>query len=87
MSELTERLRSKANDKSYKAKPFNLMMDAADALEVKEARIETLENALREMVYETTHLSPMEPDGSHKCKISGSALEKSRNALTPSLPK
>ena len=37
--------------------------------------------ALREMIYETTHLSPQEDDGSHWCKISKSALEKARAAL------
>jgi hypothetical protein len=47
-----------------------------------EARIAELEGALREMVYETTHLSPEYDDGSHWCKISKRALEKARAALT-----
>lgn len=43
--------------------------------------IAALTNALSNMVYETTHLSPVEDDGSHCCRISGEALEQSRNAL------
>jgi hypothetical protein len=38
--------------------------------------------ALREMVYETTHLSPMRDDGSHACTISVAALAQSRAALS-----
>lgn len=41
----------------------------------------TLRGALRQMVYETTHLSPMEDDGSHKCRISAAALADARSAL------
>jgi hypothetical protein len=37
--------------------------------------------ALAQMVYETTHLSAEEPDGSHWCKISREALEEARAAL------
>lgn len=37
--------------------------------------------ALRVMVYETTHLSRREDDGSHWCKISSDALHKARAAL------
>jgi hypothetical protein len=42
--------------------------------------------ALRQMIYETTHLSACESDGSHWCKISGEALAKARAAYaaTPS---
>lgn len=38
--------------------------------------------ALEALIYETTHLSPLEDDGSHKCKISKVALEQGRAALT-----
>lgn len=37
--------------------------------------------ALRQMVYETTSLSPCEPDGSHWCKIGAEALAQARAAL------
>lgn len=57
-------------------------------LERKDAEIERLRAvnaellaALRTMVYETTHLSPLEDDGSHKCKISKAALEAARAAI------
>jgi hypothetical protein len=38
------------------------------------------------MVYETTHLSPMEPDGSHWCKISAETLANARAALSQKEP-
>lgn len=50
--------------------------------EAEKKRLGDLEAALREMVYETTHLSPCEDDGSHKCKISAATLAKARAALT-----
>lgn len=37
--------------------------------------------ALREMVYETTHLSPVEDDGSHWCRISAGTLAQARAAI------
>lgn len=46
----------------------------ADALDAKDA-------ALRQFIYETTSLSPMEVDGSHWCKISAACLEEGRRAL------
>ena len=49
--------------------------------EALQARVAKLEGALREMVYEATHLSPQEDDGSHWCKISKGTLEKARAAL------
>ncbi len=51
---------------------------------VREAadEIERLKEALRTMVYETTHLSPMETDGSHWCKISAEALAQARATLS-----
>jgi hypothetical protein len=42
---------------------------------------EAMRAALETMVYEATHLSPMEDDGSHKCRISKGALAKARAAL------
>lgn len=43
--------------------------------------VDELVQALGLMVYETTHLSPEESDGSHWCKISKEALEAARAAL------
>lgn len=40
-----------------------------------------LAEALRTMIYETTHLSPENDDGSHDCRISRPALARSREAL------
>ena len=53
-------------------------MSRADALQ---KRVTKLEGALREMVYEATHLSPQNIDGSHWCKISKRTLDKARAAL------
>ena len=48
---------------------------AAEAREVK------LLAALATFIYETTHLSPMEADGSYWCKISADCLSKARAAI------
>lgn len=40
-----------------------------------------LVEALKALVYETTHLSPQEEDGSHVCKISKRVLDAGRAAL------
>jgi hypothetical protein len=40
-----------------------------------------LASALSEMVYEVTHLSPEEYDGSHRCRISKDTLARARAAL------
>ena len=45
--------------------------------------VERLREALRLMIYETTHLSPEEDDGSHWCRISKDALAHARAALNP----
>lgn len=37
--------------------------------------------ALEALVYEITHLSPMEDDGSHRCKISAAALAQARSVI------
>lgn len=57
------------------------MYVSADVMDALLSHIRELEGALREMVYETTHLSPQEDDGSHWAKISKAALLKARQAL------
>jgi len=47
----------------------------------QDERVMALVDALQEFIYETTHLSPIEDDGSHWCKISADCLEKGRAAL------
>lgn len=42
---------------------------------------DTIREALREMIYEITHLSREEEDGGHWCKISKTTLEHARIAL------
>lgn len=37
--------------------------------------------ALLDLIYEITHLSPMQVDGSHHCQISGDALARAREAV------
>ena len=53
------------------------------AYELNEARAENarLRDALERLIYETTHLSPENNDGSHWCKISKETLERARAAL------
>jgi hypothetical protein len=46
-----------------------------------EREVERLQAALKQLVYEVTHLSPEEDDGSHWCKISRKALADARKAL------
>jgi hypothetical protein len=60
---------------------LELIVEAVNSHASLKARIEELEAALREMVYETTHLSALEDDGSHKCRISKGALGLARAAL------
>jgi hypothetical protein len=43
-------------------------------------RIARIKEALRVMIYETTHLSAIKHDGSHWCKISAEALRQARAA-------
>lgn len=43
-----------------------------------------VETALRQFIYETTHLSPENDDGSHDCRISKGCLEAGRAALSKS---
>lgn len=44
--------------------------------------VRRMREALKEMVYETTHLSSSEEDGSHICKISAQTLSQARAALS-----
>jgi hypothetical protein len=48
------------------------------AIEEHEGRLRA---ALTSMVYETTHLSPRNDDGSHDCRISAATLAAAREAL------
>jgi hypothetical protein len=41
-----------------------------------------IREALESFIYETTHLSPERPDGSHDCRISKETLTKGREALS-----
>jgi hypothetical protein len=58
---------------------FDAMAAAVDA--EREAREKVLREALQELIYYITHLSPLEDDGSHKCWISAASLQKARAAL------
>ena len=42
-----------------------------------------LREALEDFIYQTTHLSAREDDGSHWCKIPADTLAKARAALSP----
>ncbi len=52
----------------------------------RDAEVAALRAALGQMIYETTHLSPMEADGSHWCRISATALADARAALEGDRP-
>lgn len=64
----------------------NLANEAAARIEAMAKYIPELEGVLRRMIYETTHLSPMRPDGSHNCIISAEALQNAREALLKGTP-
>jgi len=55
----------------------------ADALR---AEIKQLREAIATLIYETTHLSPEESNGSHWCSISKSALYAASAALEETKP-
>jgi hypothetical protein len=63
---------SGANDVEY------TRSDIAQGMQAENARLRW---ALQRMVYETTHLSPQQDDGSHWCKISHGALAQAREVL------
>lgn len=80
VKELVERLETMA--RATARDDFEALLDqAASALTLLSEEREELREALKEMVYETTHLSPMEPDGGHRCWISGPTLKRARAAL------
>lgn len=56
-------------------------LNAVYLIEELQVEVERLRGALRTMVYETTHLSPEEDDGSHWCSITADALQAARAAL------
>jgi hypothetical protein len=58
---------------------YRAMLAAAPAPVSDDVKAER--DALIDLVYEVTSLSPMEDDGSHWCKISKAALENARAAL------
>lgn len=70
--------RALLNAKHKEAAEAKLWFEKGQALTVENER---LREALRVMIYETTHLSPMEPDGSHWCRITADALNTARAAL------
>jgi transcriptional regulator with XRE-family HTH domain len=68
----------------YEDVAANAIADRDNAItraEAAEAKCAGMAEALKEMVYETTHLSPPEDDGAHKCRISAAALSRAREAL------
>jgi hypothetical protein len=58
-----------------------LRIGFAEGQDQAKEEIEHLRAALRELIYEITHLSPQEDDGSHRCTITGETLRKARMAL------
>ena len=50
-------------------------------LTAERAQSDWLAWTLRQMIYETTSLSPLEDDGSHKCRITKNALVEARAAF------
>jgi len=48
---------------------------------IMKTQADKLADALRRFIYKTTHLSPMEDDGSHWCKIDRETLEIARKTL------
>lgn len=47
----------------------------------RDEALRTCVEALAALIYETTHLSPRDDDGSHWCRITADALEAARDAL------
>ena len=67
-------------DKAVEAEDFNDMNLARLCLTAAD-RIAELEGVLHVMIYEITHLSPEESDGSHWCKIRKDTLSSARAVL------
>jgi hypothetical protein len=59
----------------------NVMPDVECAVLSLQLALRTARAALTSMVYETTHLSPRNDDGSHDCRISAATLAAAREAL------
>jgi hypothetical protein len=83
------KIRKEKEDAQFHLDTANFLRALADEAsardaELAEARAEVarLREALRSFVYETTHLSPLEDDGSHWCRISAETLSKGRAALS-----
>lgn len=55
--------------------------EAAKRITALKGEVERLREALGRMVYETTHLSPMKPNGDHDCTIKADTLAQARAAL------
>lgn len=55
---------------------FNKAQEWKDALRAAEEREKALREALGEIVYETTHLSPMKANGDHDCTIKANTLDR-----------
>jgi len=84
MSDIVKNLRQgKAGYQSYSAfvavTPTHL--EAANEIERLQAENARLQESLGQLIYEVTHLSPQEDDGSHWCRITGQTLKKARAAL------
>lgn len=81
--ELVERMVGLARMASGEYPEMHLVVDEARAIIAKiEPPIDgELEEALAQFIYETTHLSPLNDDGSHDCRISAECLEKARAAI------
>jgi hypothetical protein len=60
-----------------------LLHDRAAEIVSLKAEVERRRGVLKEAVYDVTHLSPEELDGSHWARISAEWLQKARAALTP----
>lgn len=59
-----------------------LWCECLGRLEKAEAENEQRKAALERLIYEVTHLSPCEDDGSHWCKISAEVLQQARVAYS-----
>ena len=72
MTDIVERLRERHQTINH---------EAADTIIALRTEVEALRGALRLFVYDTTHLSAMNDDGSHWACISACTLDEARAAL------
>lgn len=79
-------MRHRGPGSSFCVAQINHWADNPEALTTRIAdacnAYEPMREALAEMIYEVTHLSPENPDGGHSCVISGLTLTKARDALS-----